>query len=90
VPVPGAELDAVTGASPYPQQTAPHAGAPTICAYCGELLVFDARLAVHRPTLELAARILETYPLIVRLRQDIKSGMFRKYGQKFDPTKRTV
>ncbi|MEI9971103.1 MAG: hypothetical protein WDO73_03065 [Ignavibacteriota bacterium] len=56
------ELTGVTAASPNQKNLDPYAGAPTICCYCGALLVFDAQLMVRQPTPELAARLLEQYP----------------------------
>jgi hypothetical protein len=71
-----AELTGVTGASPDEKHLNPYAGAPTICCYCGALLVFDAQLIARRPTPELAARLLDQYPLTRKLQADILAGMF--------------
>jgi hypothetical protein len=47
-----------------------------VCAYCGAVLVFDARLLPRKPTPELEARLLEQYPLVDALHADIISGKF--------------
>ena len=73
----GTGLTGATGASPNPEHNQPKPGYPTVCCYCGELLVFDSRLAVHRPTPEMAARLLEQYPLIAAMQKDVRSGQFR-------------
>lgn len=82
------ELTGVTAASPNQKNLDPYAGAPTICCYCGALLVFDAQLMVRQPTPELAARLLEQYPLARRIRADIIAGMFSNRASNENPTKR--
>jgi hypothetical protein len=85
-----AELSGVTGASPNPAHNKPHPGAPTVCAYCGAVLVFDSDVRPRKPTPEMEMRLREEYPLIARLSADVRSGLFcRRAGLK-NPAKENV
>ena len=76
----GHELSGFTSASETRGQR-PYAGAPTLCCYCGALLVFDARSIPRRPTPEMAERLLREYPLVRRLQTEILNGMFSMRGR---------
>lgn len=56
-----AKLDACTGANfgSETEMPRPAAGDPSICLYCGEVLVFDAQLRLRRPAPEMRERFLQ-------------------------------
>ena len=85
-----AELSGVTGASPNPAHNHPYPGAPTVCAYCGAVLVFDSHLIPRKPTPEMEARLRERYPLIARLSADVRSGLFYRRASLKNPAKENV
>lgn len=75
----GKNLDAATPAEK--ENVFPKPGDVSLCVYCGEILVFNDRLLLHKPTAEQMEDFkanAEQFNLIIKAQSLIRSAALRK------------
>jgi hypothetical protein len=83
-PTCGNLLEAVTGATIGSlDRPTPQPGSPSVCGYCGEILMFDSAMRARLADRAVARRLIAENPILADLQRKIRNGDFTtKCGKK--------
>lgn len=82
-PTCGHLIDAFTGATLGSlERPVPKPGSVSVCAYCGELLMFDSAMRARLADRAAAERLLAANPILADMQRKVRNGDFTSKGGK--------